>query len=126
MRILAAIAILALGVTAAAAADVGVARAGHGRSVVHYDPIGRPAGQLYIFDWEPGVVVRAYWLPPWRDRHYFPYGRDRWDIRRIRHSVRHGRAQPFYRYWGTSSGFDVPPRHWPAPAPRLERPFIDK
>ena len=111
MRVLVAIAILVLGVTAASAAHRGVVRGGHGHFVVHYDPIGRPAGQILVYDWEPGVVVRAYWLPPWRDRHYFPYGRDRWDIRRIKRHRAPRPAPSFYRYWSTSSHFiDAPPR----------------
>jgi len=129
MRVLVAIAIIALGVTAAGAADLDSAHGGHAHFVAHYDPIGRPAGQLYIYDWEPGVVVRAYWLPPWRHRHYFPHGHDRWDVRYVNsHPVRPRPAEPFYRFWGTSSGFDVPPRYWPAPAPPLEAhpPIIDK
>jgi hypothetical protein len=125
MRVLAAIAILALSVTAAGAADFHGARGGH--FVAQYDPIGRPAGQLFVYDWEPGVAVRAYWLRPWRDHHYFPYGRDRADIRRMGpHPARPHPAEPFYRYWGTSSGFDVPPRYWPAPASHRDPPIIDK
>ena len=30
------------------------------------------AEQLVIYDFEPGTVTRAYWLAPWRNRHYFP------------------------------------------------------
>lgn len=117
MRVLAVIAILALSAAAAGAADLHGAGGGH--FVAHYDPIGRPAGQLFTYDWEPGVVVRAYWLRPWRDHHYFPYGRDRWDIRRVRsHPVRPQPAEPFYRFWGASSVFEAPPPYWPAP--RLE------
>jgi len=121
MRVLAAIAILALSVTAAAAADFHGAAGGH--FVANYDPVGRPAGQLFLYDWEPGVVVRAYWLRPWRDHHYFPYGRDRFD--RVRaHPARPHPAEPFYRYWGASSGFDLPPRS--SPAQRLNPPIVDK
>lgn len=29
---------------------------------------------LVIYQYEPGIAVRAYWLPPWRHRHYFPHG----------------------------------------------------
>jgi hypothetical protein len=120
MRILVAIAIMVLGVTAASAADLGVVRGGHGRFIANYDPIGRTAGQELIYDWEPGVIVRAYWLPPWHDHHYFPFGRDRWDIHHV-HRYRAPRpAQSFYRYWSTSSYFvDAPSRDWPPlPAPR--------
>jgi hypothetical protein len=27
---------------------------------------------LWVYDDQPGVVVRAYWRAPWRDYHYFP------------------------------------------------------
>lgn len=34
---------------------------------------GGPHGQqIVFFDYEPGVVVRPYWLPPYRNMHYFP------------------------------------------------------
>jgi hypothetical protein len=41
--------------------------------------IGVPAGAVHaepyvIYDFEPGVVIRAYWLTPWAGRHYFPSG----------------------------------------------------
>jgi hypothetical protein len=121
MRVLFAIAIMVLGIAAASAANAGVVRAGHGHFVAHYHPVGRPAGQLFLFDWEPGVVVRAYWLSPWRDRHYFPFGRDRWDVHPVRtHWPRPRPAQSFDRYWSTSSGFAAPPpRYWAAPRPPI-------
>ena len=34
--------------------------------------LAEPASPLVVYDFEPGVVIRAYWLPPWRDRHFFP------------------------------------------------------
>jgi hypothetical protein len=41
--------------------------AGGGAVAVHGEP--------YVFyDFEPGIVVRAYWLEPWAGRHYFPSG----------------------------------------------------
>ena len=33
---------------------------------------GPRAGQIVFWDFEPGVVVRAYWLPPYANRHFFP------------------------------------------------------
>ena len=27
---------------------------------------------LWLYDDQPGVVVRAYWCAPWRYHHYFP------------------------------------------------------
>jgi hypothetical protein len=127
MRVLVAIAIMVLGATAASAADPGAVRGGHGHFIAQYDPIGRSAGQVLIYDWEPGVVVRAYWLRPWHDRHYFPYGHDRWDIRRpTRHWTPPRPAPSFYRYWSTSSYFvDSPPPYWP-PLPAQRPPVIDK
>lgn len=32
------------------------------------------AGPFVVYDYEPGIVVRQYWLPPWAGRHYFPSG----------------------------------------------------
>ncbi len=127
MRLLVAIAFLAFGTAAASAADAHAVRAGHGRFVAHYYPVGRPAGQIFLYDWEPGVVVRAYWLPPWRGHHYFPFGRDRFDVHRASaHWVRPRPAQDFFRIWSSSSVFEAPPRYWPAPAPAPRPPVIDK
>jgi hypothetical protein len=36
-----------------------------------YDGLVR-AGPLVEFNFQPGTVLRAYWLPPWGGRHYFP------------------------------------------------------
>jgi hypothetical protein len=47
-------------------------------------------------------VVRAYWLPPWRNRHYFPFGRDRI----ARHAAsRPTRARSYRRYWSNDWAF---------------------
>lgn len=35
---------------------------------------GARAGMLVGYDFESGVTIRPYWLRPWRDRHYFPFG----------------------------------------------------
>jgi hypothetical protein len=59
-----------------------------------------------LYDYDPGVVVRAYWLPPWRDHHYFSFGRDRWDLRRTKAPV--GRPKPaetYWRYWSNDGSF---------------------
>ena len=34
---------------------------------VHAEP-------FVVYDYEPGIVVRTYWLRPWAGRHYFPSG----------------------------------------------------
>jgi hypothetical protein len=45
----------------ARAADLATAWA----APVHAEP-------LVVYDYEPGIVVRTYWLGPWGGRHYFP------------------------------------------------------
>ena len=32
------------------------------------------AEPFVVYDYEPGIVVRTYWLRPWDGRHYFPSG----------------------------------------------------
>jgi hypothetical protein len=93
MRVLLAIAVSALGTVAAAAADLPLAYP------PAYSAYGEPAVPLVIYDYEPGTVLRAYWLPPWRNRHYFPMAREVPHKARI--SVRPRPAQPFSRYWST-------------------------
>jgi len=121
MRLLLAIAFVMLGAAAASAADLGGGRAGRAKSAVYVHPVGRHAGQIVLYDWEPGVVARAYWLRPWRGRHYFPFGRY------LRHARVHWRrprpAPDFFRTWSASSDFDSPPRYW-APLPPRPPAFV--
>ena len=77
-----------------------------------YVAFGQRAGQVLIYDYQPGVVVRAYWAPPWQGRHYFPVTGT---IPRVgRHENlnaprRHYPPAPrFYREWWTSSVFELP------------------
>jgi len=70
--------------------------------------VGIHAGPLAVYDYEPGVVVRAYWAPPWGNRHYYPS---------LGHKPRLGRREnvkqrlpvdhpeDFYREW---SSFPLP------------------
>ncbi len=124
MRVLIAIACLVLGAAAASAADIGPVHAMRSAAVVHYRPVGHPAGQIVLFDWEPGVALRAYWLPPWRDRHYFPFGRY------LRHARAHWKrprpAQDYHRRWAVSSVFDLPPPYWAPPLPAPRPPIVAK
>jgi hypothetical protein len=60
------IAAAALSSAPAPAADLG-GGAGTWAGAVH-------AGPYVSYDFEPGIVVRAYWLTPWAGRHYFPSG----------------------------------------------------
>jgi len=74
MRIPFAAALIALGlasVTAAGAADLAGGYPGN-YSGGYFFPHGERAGQFLIYDDEPGVSVRPYWLAPWQNRHYFP------------------------------------------------------
>lgn len=41
--------------------------AGGWAGAVHTEP-------FVVYDFEPGIVVRTYWLRPWAGRHYFPSG----------------------------------------------------
>ena len=117
MRVLLAIAFLVLGATAAGAADVSGAYAGRGRFIAHYDPVGSPAAQILLYDWEPPPSCAC------KSRHYFPFGRDR--VRRA-HWVRPRPAPDFYRSWSTSSDFDPPPPYWAPPLPPPRPPVVDK
>lgn len=102
---------LVAGIVAAAAADLPPG----------YFAIGGPAPPLVIYDYEPGVVVRAYWLPPWDDRHYFPATGRRPRIGRAE-NFHTARPQPkpahsFERYWSISSFVPA----WPhQPLPQLK------
>ncbi|MGC1467036.1 MAG: hypothetical protein WA792_15040 [Pseudolabrys sp.] len=104
MRVLLAIGLLVSGALIATPAE-----AGHR----HYDyqsSIGRRALPIVVYDYEPGVVVRAYWSAPWRNRHYFPTRR-KVDITARDEDVSTGSAEPikpaesFHREWSTSSSF---------------------
>jgi hypothetical protein len=108
MRALGIIAILLVGiagVTAARAADLPRERVE--RSVItHHVQYGRRVAPLVIYDFQPGVVVRAYWLAPWRHRHYFPFGYAKPDPDLA--PANDGPPEPaesFERYWSTSQTF---------------------
>ncbi len=87
-----------------------------------------PVPQVVIADVEPGVVVRHWWCPPWRNRHYYPHGRV---VLRSEAVPPHttGRATPrpaphYMRYW-TNVEADVAPLIGPdvaLPTPR-PRPY---
>ncbi len=127
MRALVATAILVFGVagiTTVGAADL---RAGDGTRghAYHggYSVIGEPAAPLIVYDYEPGVTMRAYWLPPWRNRHYFPFHGKIGKQRATHHGGRPKPAETYWRYWSNDGAFlhAVPPAvlrsfdHAPAP-----------
>lgn len=112
MRALLAVAIVVLGIESAAAADIDFGGGAGG-----YLPYGERAGQVFIYDVQPGVVIRPYWHAPWRHRHYFPsgdgepkLGRDE-DLSAV--SVVSNPPESFHRYWSTTS---IPP-DYPRPRP---------
>jgi hypothetical protein len=65
MRVLLAIALLGFGIAGGSAARAADLPAG-------YFEHGQRSEMLWLYDDEPGVVVRAYWRAPWRYHHYFP------------------------------------------------------
>src|SRR3569833_166858 len=98
------------GFASACAADLPRAPA-DGNVGLHYSAHGRRAGPIVIYDFQPGVVVRAYWIAPWRHRHYFPAsgeqplaGRDE-DLSARGEATE--QAESFSRTWTTSSAFVV-------------------
>jgi len=84
------------------------------------DPlVGHRAVPYTVYDFEPGIAVRPYWLQPWAYRHYYPRGRE---VRRhrVRAVARRPRlAEPYERYWSTDPLFveEVPPYYAPPPPP---------
>ena len=111
--------LLLAGLGAARAADLPPAPEG---GVRHYDfALGRRVAPLIIYDYEPGVVVRAYWLPPWRHRHYLPASNEVPVTGRDEDLSAEGAppepAESYSRSWSTSSAF-LPER-----VPLPERPL---
>ena len=37
-----------------------------------YAPFVSRMEPVIVYDYEPGVIVRCYWCPPWQNWHYFP------------------------------------------------------
>jgi hypothetical protein len=110
MRVRIAVTLIALGIAGvdgASAADLPIDRAAN--NYVHYSAAGRRAGPLMFYDNDRGVVMRAYWLAPWRNRHYYPTTGEKPEIGRDEDlSAPRGTPEPaetFYRFWSTSSAF---------------------
>ncbi len=86
---------------------------------LHYPALGRRVAPLVIYDYEPGVVVRAYWIAPWRHRHYFPTTGEAPEIGRDEDLSATGAppepAEGFAREWSNAPAI----RHVPLP----ERPL---
>ena len=121
MRVLVAFALLALGVLLAAPAHAADVAPPNG-----FTAIGNRAAPLVVYDYQPGVIVRAYWLAPWRKRHFFPTtgqtpiaGRDE-DLSASARETPEP-AESFYRVWSTSSAFSHEEPRANAPSPRAEQ-----
>lgn len=130
MRARNAIAVLAFslaGIAAAGAADMRVSGVDFGG----YYGGGVRTGQYVIYDAEPGVVVRPYWLAPWQDRHYFPRtGKKPRVGRRENLSIRgvYKPARSFYRSWSNaayvSDVVDLPPSGYRIAPPSRQEPSL--
>ena len=94
---------IATSVTAANAADTS---AGPGAGYGNY-AYGLRTEPVIVYDYEPGVIVRTYWEPPWRNHHYFPSTGRRPKLGRLEHiqPPRVSRNEDYYRYWSASSIF---------------------
>ena len=114
MRMLQAIAIVVFGIAGCAAARAADLPDGPAARDVftHHVPYGRVAGQILIYDFQPGVVVRAYWLAPWRHRHYFPFHAEKIDVDSSGDDGPPQPAETFERSWSTCDicGRELPPR----------------
>ena len=70
---------------------------------------GPRAGQIVFWDFEPGVVARAYWLPPYANRHFYPMSDTAPKIGRQENLSAPSNPTPaksFYREW---SSFAIEP-----------------
>jgi hypothetical protein len=113
MRGLVTIVLLALGVATAPvrAADLVEAPGGYPGEVQYGDFAlgGVRAQPVLIYGYDPGVLVRTWWQPPWEYRHYFPTTGKRPRIgRRENLSLRSkppAPAKSFYRAWSTNALF---------------------
>ncbi len=103
----------------AAAVAIAVAGEADAADYVSGASDGVRAPQLLVYDNQPGVYVRAYWAPPWQNRHYFPFtgkkpkvGRHE-DLTAVREAPEP--AESFYREWSTLSLYPPPPRAYAPP-----------
>jgi len=114
---------LVAGAVPARAADLAVEPDGAGYGVCC--AVYQTVPQVVIYDDEPGVVIRRWWLPPWRDRHYYPHGRASLKSR-ISDPKRRSRAAPrsgprYVRYWTNQQAAATPligPAYVPLPPRR--------
>jgi hypothetical protein len=140
MRVLFAAVLIVLGIAGlkpASAADIETERSANYST--QNVGLGRRTAPLVVYDYHPGVVVRAYWLAPWRHRHYYPttgekpeIGRDE-DLSTTSSALEP--AETFQRSWSTTSAFppeqargrvpplDAEPAPGMAPPPQIPGPL---
>jgi hypothetical protein len=118
MRVLFAVLLVVLGIAgvdAVCAADLPADRTGV--TFTGYGDGGYRAEPLVVYDDQPGVGMRAYWLAPWRNHHYYPTNGRRPKIGRAENLSAVSRhlpeAQTFQRSWSTpeASYVSEPVRH---------------
>jgi len=107
-------------VAAASAADISAGLNVNGNL---YSPAVARIGPVIVFDYEPGVIVRRYWLPPWRNHHYFPRTGKRPKIgrREILPKHRMSKSEEYFRFWSASSFPDSPGSYAMPPASDSEQ-----
>jgi hypothetical protein len=128
MRALLAIALLGFGIAGGNAARAADLSDDHpGAFSAHYFEHGQRAGMQLVYGGEPGTVIRAYWLAPWRHHHYFPATGKRPGVGRLENlSAAHAplrKAQTYRRTWSNAATLEherpiymLPPE--PQPTPR--------
>lgn len=73
MRVLLAIALMGFGIVGGSAARAADLPAGYPQPYSgRYFESGQRSEMVWLYDDQPGVVVRAYWNAPWHYHHYFP------------------------------------------------------
>jgi hypothetical protein len=82
-----------------------------------YSPFEARIEPVIVYDFEPGVIVRSYWYPPWRNRHYFPRTGKRPRIGRLEILPKHRISKPeeYFRFWSASSFPPASPGRYAAP-----------
>jgi hypothetical protein len=120
-----AIAAIAIGLSVAGAARAADLRLDGGAQYSGYTS-GQRSGSILVYDSQPGVVVRAYWQSPWRNRHYFPRTGKRPRIGRAENlsapRPHYQMAESYHRAWSTNALFP-PPVAAPVPVSKTSGPL---
>jgi hypothetical protein len=112
MRALHAVVIFSCAIAAVGRTEAADLRSRVSSTAAAFDVVPVRAGQFFVYDYQPGVEVRAYWARPWQNRHYFPFTGKKPKVgRRENLSAKRPAPKPaesFYREWSTVSLY--PPR----------------